>query len=159
MMRRDSVGLRWLSIAIGFLFMILPMPDWMSSLRPFLLALVLIFWVLETPQKMSLGRIFVIGLLLDIASFSMLGQHAFRLLIICGVVHQFRSQFRFYPLWQQSVFIMLILFVDQIVLWFLTQLQGLPKMQVESLFSPLFSFLIWPWLYMLLDNWRMKNRS
>ena len=159
MIRRDSPGVRWLSVIIGFLFMILPMPDWMSVLRPFLLLLVLIFWILETPQKMTLGRIFIIGLLLDITSFSMLGEHALRLLIMCGVVHQFRSQFRFYPLWQQSVFIMLILFVDQIVLWFLTQLQGLPAMQVESLLSPIFSFLIWPWLYMLLDNWRMKSRN
>lgn len=159
MIRRDAPSLRWLSIIFGFLFMIFPMSDWMSALRPFLLALVLIFWVLETPQKMTLGRIFIIGLLLDIASFSMLGEHALRLLIICGVVHQFRSQFRFYPLWQQSVFIMLILFVDQIVLWFLTQLQGLPSLNIESVFSPIFSFLIWPWLYMLLDNWRMKSRN
>jgi rod shape-determining protein MreD len=159
MIRRDSPSLRWLSILLGFLFVILPMPEWMSALRPFLLALILIFWVLETPQKMSLGRIFIIGLLLDIASFSTLGEHAFRLLIICGLVHQFRSQFRFYPLWQQSVFILLILYADQIVLWFLSMLQGVPAMGVASLFSPLFAFLVWPWLYMLLDSWRMQSRS
>lgn len=159
MIGRDSPSVRWLSILLGFLFAILPMPEWMSALRPFLLALILIFWVLETPQEMTLGRIFIIGLLLDIASFSTLGEHAFRLLIICGLVHQFRSQFRFYPLWQQSVFILLILYADQIVIWLLAMLQGMPPSGVVSLFSPLFAFLVWPWLYMLLDNWRVQSRS
>ena len=44
MIRRDSPGLRWLSVSLGFIFMVLPMPDWMSALRPFLLALILIFF-------------------------------------------------------------------------------------------------------------------
>lgn len=128
-------------------------------MMPFILALVMIFWVLETPQKMSLGRVFVIGVLLDIASLSTLGEHAFRLLIICGIVHQFRSQFRFYPIWQQAVFIMVILFVDQIVSWLLNQLLNAPSMGVESLASPIFALLLWPWLYMLIDSWRLQNRS
>lgn len=159
MIRRDTPSVRWLSILLGFFFMILPMPDWMSAMMPFLLALVMVFWVLETPQKMSLGRVFAIGVLLDIASMSTLGEHAFRLLIICGIVHQFRSQFRFYPIWQQAVFIMAILFIDQIVLWLLNQLQNAPSPGIESLASPIFALLLWPWLYMLLDNWRLQNRS
>lgn len=159
MIRRDTPSLRWLSISLAFFFMILPMPDWMLAMMPFLLALVMIFWVLETPQKMSLGRVFIIGVLLDIASLSTLGEHAFRLLIICGVVHQFRSQFRFYPIWQQSVFIMLILYIDQIVFWLLNQLQDVTSIGIASLASPIFALLLWPWLFMLLDNWRMQFRS
>jgi rod shape-determining protein MreD len=126
---------------------------------PFILALVMIFWVLETPQKMSLGRVFIIGIALDIASLSTLGEHAFRLLIICGIVHQLRSQFRFYPIWQQAGFIMVILFIDQIVLWLLNQLQNAPSVGIGALASPIFALLLWPWLFMLLDNWRLQNRS
>ncbi len=159
MIRRDTPVLRWLSLAAAFLFMVLPFPDWLSALRPFLLALVVAYWVLETPQKMGLGRVFLIGLLLDLASFSMLGEHALRLLLIAGILHLVRSQFRFYPVWQQSGFLMLMLYADLAVLWLMRLSQGVPMVQAEIWGSPILAFLIWPWLYMLLDNLRLQNRG
>ena len=90
MIRRDTPVLRWLSMAAAFLFMVLPFPDWLSALRPFLLALVVAYWVLETPQRMGLGHVFLIGLVLDLASFSVLGEHALRLVLIAGLLHLMR---------------------------------------------------------------------
>jgi rod shape-determining protein MreD len=139
--------------------MVLPFPDWLSALRPFLLALVVAYWVLETPQKMGLGRVFLIGLLMDLASFSMLGEHALRLLLIAGILHLMRSRFRFYPVWQQSGFLMLMLYADLAVLWLTRLSQGAPMVQAEIWGSPILAFLIWPWLYMLLDNLRLQNRG
>ena len=159
MIRRDTPVLRWLSMAAGFLFMVLPFPDWLSALRPFLLALVVAYWVLETSQKMGLGRVFLIGLVLDFASFSILGEQALRLVLIAGVLHLMRSQFRFYPVWQQSGFLMLMLYADLALLWLIHLSQGLPMVQAEVWGSPVLAFLIWPWLYMLLDNLRLRNRS
>jgi rod shape-determining protein MreD len=159
MIRRDTPVLRWLSMATAFLFMLLPFPDWLSALRPFLLALVVAYWVLETSQKMGLGRVFLIGLVLDFASFSILGEQALRLVLIAGVLHLMRSQFRFYPVWQQSGFLMLMLYADLALLWLIHLSQGLPMVQPEVWGSPVLAFLIWPWLYMLLDNLRLRNRS
>jgi rod shape-determining protein MreD len=159
MIRRDTPVLRWLSMATAFLFMLLPFPDWLSALRPFLLALVVAYWVLETSQKMGLGRVFLIGLVLDFASFSILGEQALRLVLIAGVLHLMRSQFRFYPVWQQSGFLMLMLYADLALLWLIHLSQGLPMVQAEVWGSPVLAFLIWPWLYMLLDNLRLRNRS
>lgn len=159
MIRRDSPALRWLSIALAFFIMIIPMAEWLAALRPFVLALVMMFWILETPRKMGLGRVFLIGLLLDLTSFAMLGEHAFRLLLMAGVVHQLRNQFRFYPIWQQSLFMLAILYVDLVVLSGLRLIQGLPQPAIETWISPVLAFLVWPWLYMFLDNLRMQSRS
>ena len=159
MIRRDTPVLRWLSLAAALLFMVLPFPDWLSALRPFLLALVISYWVLETPQKMGLGRVFLIGLILDLASFSTLGEHALRLVLIAGVLHLMRSRFRFYPAWQQSGFLMVMLYADLAVLWVMRLSQGLPMTQAEIWGSPILAFLIWPWLYMLMDNLRLQNRG
>lgn len=114
MIRRDTPGLRWTSLALAFLVMLLPMPEWLAALRPFVLAQVMVYWVLETPQRMGLGRVFAIGLLLDLATFSLLGEHPLRLLLIAAVVHALRNQFRFYPVWQQSLFLLAILYADLI---------------------------------------------
>ncbi|HWR95675.1 MAG TPA: rod shape-determining protein MreD [Arenimonas sp.] len=159
MIRRDTPGLRWISIALAFFIMIIPMAEWLAALRPSVLALVMMFWILETPRKMGLGRVFLIGLLLDLTSFAMLGEHAFRLLLMAGVVHQLRNQFRFYPIWQQSLFVLAILYVDLIVLSLLRLFQGLPQPAIEAWISPVLAFLIWPWLYMFLDNLRLQSRS
>jgi len=157
--RRDSPALRWLSIALAFFIMIIPMAEWLAALRPFVLALVMMFWILETPRKMGLGRVFLIGLLLDLTSFAMLGEHAFRLLLMAGVVRQLRNQFRFYPIWQQSLFVLAILYADLLVLGVIRLFQGLQQQPIEAWFSPILAFLIWPWLYMFLDNMRMQSRS
>jgi rod shape-determining protein MreD len=159
MIRRDTPGLRWFSVALAFFIMIIPMSEWMAALRPFVLALVMMFWILETPGKMGLGRVLLIGLLLDLASFAMLGEHAFRLLLMAGVVHQLRNQFRFYPIWQQSLFVLAILYADLVVLGVIRLFQGLQQQPIEAWFSPILAFLIWPWLYMFLDNLRMQSRS
>ena len=64
MIRRDTPGLRWFSVALAFFIMIIPMSEWLAALRPFVLALVMMFWILETPGKMGLGRVLLIGLAL-----------------------------------------------------------------------------------------------
>ena len=159
MIRRDTPVLRWLSVAAAFLFMVLPFPDWIAALRPFLLAMAVAYWVLETPQKMGLGRVFLLGILLDLASFSLLGEHAFRMVLIAGLLHLLRSRFRFYPVWQQSGILMLMLYADLAVLWLMHLSQGIPMVQAEIWGSPVLAFLIWPWLYMLLDNLRLQSRG
>lgn len=159
MIRRDTPVLRWLSLVAAFLFMEFPFPDWLSAPRPFLLALVVAYWILETPQKMRLGRVFLIGLLLDLVSFSMLGEHALRLLLIGGILHLMRSRFHFYLAWQQSGFLMLILYADLVVLWLMRLSQGLPMEQAEIWGSPILALLIWPWLYIFLDNLRVQSRG
>jgi rod shape-determining protein MreD len=123
------------------------------------LALVMMFWILETPGKMGLGRVFLIGLLLDIAGFSLLGEHALRLLLMAGIVHQVRNQFRFYPIWQQSLVILAILYIDQVLLVVIRLFQDLQQQPVEAWLSPVLAFLIWPWLYMFLDNMHLQSRS
>jgi rod shape-determining protein MreD len=159
MIRRDTPGLRWASIILAFLFMIMPLPAWLSSLRPFLLALVAVFWILETPKKMGFGHLFIIGLLFDLASFSLLGEHALRLMLIALLVGRIRSQFRFYPVWQQALILLAILYVDLLLLTIFRLLEGLPLPSIGIWLSPVLAFLIWPWLYMLLDILRLQNRS
>jgi len=158
MIRRDTPLLRWLSIALAFVLMVLPMPAWLQALRPFVLALVVVFWALETPKHMGLFRVLLIGLILDLAGFTLLGESALRLLVIAGFVLQFRNQFRFYPVWQQSLFLMALLYADMLLLWVLRAVQQLPPAPLEAWLSPVLAFLLWPWLYMLLDNIRLQNR-
>ena len=159
MIRRDTPGLRWTSLALAFFVMLLPLPEWLAALRPFVLAQVMVYWVLETPQRMGLGHVFLIGLLLDLATFSLLGEHPLRLLLIAAVVHALRNQFRFYPVWQQSLFLLAILYADLILLSLLRRFRDAPAPSAEAWFAPVLAFLLWPWLYMLLDNLRLRSRS
>lgn len=159
MIRRDTPWLRWISIAIALLAMITPLPAWLAPLRPFLLALVTVFWVLETPNKMGFGHLFLIGLLLDLASFSLLGEHPLRLMLVALLVGRIRSQFRFYPVWQQALILLAILYIDQVLLAVIRLATGLPQAPAGAWLSPVLAFLLWPWLYMLLDALRLRSRS
>jgi cell shape-determining protein MreD len=49
--------------------------------------------------------------------------------------------------------------VDLLLLTIIRLFEGLPLPSFGFWLSPVLAFLIWPWLYMLLDILRLQNRS
>jgi rod shape-determining protein MreD len=60
---------------------------------------------------------------------------------------------------QQALILLDILYVDLLLLTIFRLFEGLPLPSVGIWLSPVLAFLIWPWLYMLLDILRLQNRS
>ncbi|NEZ02717.1 rod shape-determining protein MreD [Wenzhouxiangella sp. XN201] len=137
---------------------LMPLPAVAEDARPYWAALVMIYWNLEGGRLRYLGQAFIGGLVLDLLTGSLLGQHALSLLIISYLVERFRFRIRFFPPWQQAAVVMLLLFNDRIVQLWIIGLVGDRWPNWQWWLAPVIGMLIWPWLFLLLDAFRQRER-
>ena len=98
----------WLTFAIGLLLSISPLPQFMEILRPLWLALLLAFWSLALPHKVGMVTAFCLGLTEDVLYGTLLGQNALILTLITFLVLSLQQRLRMFPMWQQSLVILVI---------------------------------------------------
>jgi rod shape-determining protein MreD len=160
-MTRDRTrgGLFPASIAVALLLGLLPFPDPIVAFKPYWLALVLVYWLMEAPERAGLGVAFLIGLFGDLLYGTLLGEQALRLTMLAFIVLRFRARLRFFPLWQQALAVLVLLINDRVVVLMVRGFTGEGVPPLESWLSPLPAALLWPWIFLLLDDLRLKTRE
>lgn len=159
-MNRDTpLWLRLGSLGVGLLFLVLPLPSPLEALRPHLLALALTYWALEAPSRWGVALAWTTGLLADVLSGNLLGEQALRMAVLVYLVQRFRAQLRFFPLWQQSAVVGLLLLNDLVMLATFRWIAGSDLPDWEGLLSPVIGLLVWPWWFLLLDALRLRHRG
>ena len=156
---RTRPGLFPLSIAVALLLGLLPFPEPIVALKPYWLALVLVYWLLEAPERAGLGMAFVVGLAGDLLYGTLFGEQALRLTMLAFIVLRFRARLRFFPLWQQALAVLVLLFNDRVVVLMVRGFTGEGMPPWPFWLSPLPAALLWPWLFLLLDDLRLKARE
>ncbi len=147
------------SLALALLLMLVPLPQALEPLKPWWPALVLIYWTIEDADHVSLGFAFGLGLLADLLTGVMLGDQALRLLVIVFISLRFRARLRFFPMYQQSAAVGLLLFNDALLRTVIRALAGLPLPSPTAWLAPILGALLWPFLFLLLDSLRARLRD
>ena len=158
MSRQHGSNLILATLLSAFALALLPLPDYLAAFRPNWLALVLCYWVLEAPARVGLGVAFVLGLAADLVFGTLIGEQALRLCVIAFIVLRFRPRLRFFTLLQQALAILALLLNDRVVVLMIRVLsgEGLPPWQFWI--APWIGTLVWPLLYLLLDDVRLRLR-
>jgi rod shape-determining protein MreD len=156
--RRDAGSLLWGSLILAILLGLLPMPLSLAVFKPYWLGLVLCYWVLEAPERVGLGFAFLLGLAGDLIYGSLLGEQAMRMSIFAFIVLRFRARLRFFTLGQQALAIFALLLNDRFVVLIIRGFSGEGLPPWTFWISPAVGMLLWPWLFLLLDDVRLKLR-
>lgn len=156
--RRTRYWVLPVSVLLGLLLGMLPMPEALQPFRPYWLALVLAYWVLEAPDRAGLGLAFLCGLLADLAWGGLLGEQSLRLMVMAFILDRFRSQLRFFPLPQQTLAIGGLLLNDRLIHAALQLAFGRPQLPAEYWLAPAVGMLLWIPLYLLLDTLHVERR-
>ncbi len=156
--REQGSVLLIMSLVLAFVLTLMPLPEWLSPFRPFWVALVIIYWNLEAGRLRQLGQAFVLGLLLDLATGTLLGQHALGLVIMAFLLERFRARIRFFPLWQQAAAIFALLLNDRVIHLWILALEGQSWPSWQWWLAPAVGVFIWPWLFLLMDALRQRQR-
>ena len=159
MIRKPSLALVAGSLLLGIVFALMPLPQAIGPVRPYLLALVLAYWLMEAPSHVGLGTAFMAGLLADLVLGTPLGEQAMRLVVLAFLIQRFRARLRFFPLWQQALSIGLLLLNDRVIVAALHAVLGAPQAPWTAWLSPVLGVVLWPLLYVLLDNMRLRARE
>lgn len=155
---RGGAGLFWGSFAVAMLLGLLPMPVALAMFKPYWLALVLCFWLLETPERAGLGVAFGLGVVADLLFGTLIGEQAMRLTILAFIVLRFRPRLRFFTLAQQAAAVFALLLNDRVVVLMVRGFSGEGVPPWTFWIPPLVGLLLWPWLFLLLDDLRLKLR-
>ncbi len=157
MTRQGNSWLLPLSVFIGLLLGLLPLPAWLLPLRPYWLALVVVYWVLESPDHLGLGFAFIVGVLADLAFGNVLGEQALRLVVMTYIVQRFRTRLRFFPLPQQAVAVGGLLLNDRVIATVVHFVLGEPRLPWLFWVAPVLGMVLWPPVYVLLDTLRRRR--
>lgn len=146
-----------LSILVAVMLSVMPVPPELQPFRPAWLALVLAYWIIETPDKVSMPLAFILGLVEDLVVGSMMGEHALRLVVVTFLLMRFRARIRFFPLSQQALVIVAVLFNDKIISAVLHAFWRETAGVWQSWLTPLIGFVLWPLIFMALDSLRLRG--
>lgn len=143
-----SIGFMWLSLFLGLVLEVLPLPFDMMGYRPEFVYLIVIFWCVHSRAQNGVYLAFFLGLLLDLLQGNLIGIHAALLLGMVSVLRVFFPQFRVYGLWHQCMALFGVLIVSNVVY---AMTQNFSFSVQELLIAPLFSIIVWPILRLLLS--------
>ncbi|WP_275097705.1 rod shape-determining protein MreD [Sedimenticola hydrogenitrophicus] len=144
------------SFCVALLLAILPLPDWAQMLRPQWYTLVLIYWTMALPLRVGVGVGWLLGIVVDVLSGTLLGQHALSLGLIAYITFEMHLRIRLFPLWQQSLTILVLLLLEKLLSLWVMGAVGQPTPPLSYWAPPLVGMLLWPWVYIVLRDLRRK---
>ena len=119
-------------------------------------ALLVSFWTLAVPSKVGMTTAFVLGLAEDVLYGTLLGQNALVLTLITFLVLSLQQRLRMFPMWQQSLVILVIFGIAQLIQLWLSALTGNRLPTLALVWSAVISALLWPWISFALRDLRRR---
>ncbi|MDP2244497.1 rod shape-determining protein MreD [Pseudomonas sp.] len=149
-LRARNVWVIWLSLALALLLSVATLPKFMEVGRPLWLALFLTYWVLALPQRVGMATAWCVGLLADVLNGTLLGHNALTLTLITFLVLSLHQRLRMFPMWQQSMVLLVVFGLAQLVHLWLNALTGSRPPTLAFVLPALVSALLWPWVCVIL---------
>ena len=128
----------------GLVLSQMPLPDLLVWARPEWVVLILIYWVMALPHRVGLGSAFMLGILLDVVRGSVLGLSALSLTLIAFLVGLLYQRLRMFPLWQQSLMVLVLVGINQLLFHWMQSITGTTGDSLLFLLPSLVSALVWP---------------
>ena len=148
-----------ITLLVGLMLTMMPLPGIVENARPDWLALLVIFWAMQLPRTWSVGSAWMIGIMLDVANGTVLGQHALALCVIAFITVRFHLLMRVFPLSQLTATIFAMLALYQFLLFWVNGVAGI-NAPAASYWAPVISgTLLWPFLHMFLSGLRYRSRT
>jgi len=146
----------FVSILIGIILQIVPMPPPVDMYRPDWLLLILVYWCMALPNRVNVGVAGIAGLTLDLLYGTALGVHSFALAIPIYLVAANYQRLRNYSMLQQAMMILVLSTVYHVVVYWLQYwLTGIDFSWL-FLWPCISSMVLWPWLFWLLRRFRRR---
>ena len=148
-----------ITLLVGLMLTIMPLPTSAEPFRPDWLALLLIFWAMQSPRTWSVGSAWIVGVVLDVAQGTLLGQHALALSVIVFVTVRFHLLMRVFPLSQLTATVFALLALYQFVLFWVNGVTDVSAPSIAYWAPVITGTILWPFAYLFLSGIRYRTRS
>lgn len=142
-----------LAITLWLVFMLslFPLPLSLALLRPPFILLFVLYVQFVSKHRFPVLGLFLLGLCLDVLTVSVLGEHAFALLLAAWFASSRRRRFYFSSLPQQALFIMMGCAIYATTLCVIDHSMGYASSWISVPLTMLTGVICWPWLRWGLD--------
>ncbi|MBM7061557.1 rod shape-determining protein MreD [Pseudomonas sp. UL073] len=154
--RSRNGWLIWVSLLLALLLSVAPLPTFMETGRPLWMALFLTFWVLYLPHRVGMTTAWLFGLAEDVLYGTLFGQNALILTLIIFLVLSLHQRLRMFPMWQQSLVLLVVYGIAQLVQLWLNALTGNRPPTLTFVLPALVSALLWPWVAAILRGLQQR---
>ena len=148
-----------ITLMVGLMLTIMPLPDAIEAFRPNWLALLMIFWAMQLPRTWSVGSAWIVGIVLDVSYGTLLGQHALALCLVVFATVRFHLLMRVFPMSQLSATVFALLTLYQFVLYWVNGVAGVTAPAMTYWAPVLTGTLVWPFFYTFLSGVRYRSRA
>lgn len=147
-----------LTLLAALVLTLFPLPVWAGLLRPEWMMLALIYWCLALPERIGIGAAWGMGLLLDAANGTLLGQHALAFALVAYITLKLYARIRRSTLWQQASIVLALVFIEQMLVLWITGMIGQLPWRWGYLLPTFTSALVWPGVFLVLRHMRRTLR-
>ena len=148
----------YLTLLLGLILQVFPLPDWAAQLRPQWPLLLLIYWSMLFPDRIGIFTAMLVGLFVDVMLDALLGQHVLAYAVAIFIVITTYKRLRLMHAWQQALAVFLLLMIERIIA---AVVLGMTRGQATDLsfwLPPLTGMLIWPLLGLLFSDFHRRAR-
>ena len=156
--RHHGGGVIIFTFIVALLLTVIPLPDSVRYLRPDWVGLVLIYWCMALPDRVGVTTGWFAGLMVDMLTGTLLGQHALSLTIIAWLTQKFHQRLRLVPVWQQSLTILVLLVLHQLLALWISRIIGRPGAPWFFWMPSVLGMIIWPLMHTTLRGLRRGFR-
>src|SRR5690349_99977 len=155
--RREPRWAVFFSVLIALIVQVIPLPAWLSPVWPSVIGLVVIYWSIFAPHAGGIFAPWIGGLALDVFKGDVLGQNALAMALIAYITMTLHQRLRNQTLVQQSLFVCLMLYVSEIVVWGIEGWSGHAFSSGWRWIQPMIGAMLWPFVAMLVGRTHSKS--
>ncbi|PIE41960.1 MAG: rod shape-determining protein MreD [Gammaproteobacteria bacterium] len=154
----QGIGAIFCSFLLAYILEVIAVPEWAEPVRPCWTVLVLLYWVIAVPHRVGVIGAWFAGLFLDVVQGNVLGQNAFALALVAYVTYVLHMRIRVFPVWQQSLSIIVLVGVYQLVTLLIQRSVHITPWTMSYWMAAIMSGLCWPWVLRALSGLRRRYR-
>jgi rod shape-determining protein MreD len=146
---------RWavtFTLLLALIAQVIPLPDWLSVVRPGFVALVIIYWSIYAPHAGGIFAPWLAGIALDVFKGEVLAQNALAISLIAYITMSLHQRLRNQTLVQQSLFVFLMLAVNEVVVWGIEGWSGHSVASGWRWIQPMVGAMLWPFIALLVGR-------
>lgn len=149
----------FLALFIAFVLSIIPLPEMMVGFRPPWILIVTLYIQFYLPSYFNVILLLFLGLCLDVLLSTVIGEHAFALLLTTWLATGKARRFNFFSMGQQMMLIAVFCLLYQLIIILVDAFLGYNVWPWMVVGTGLFSMLFWPWVRILGDRVIVRQHS
>lgn len=158
-MRPTKLVVVYITLLIALLCQLFPWVGQGIIFRPDFMLVVMLYWLLRAPNLCNIGTAWLAGLLVDLATGSLLGQHALSFILVAFMALSFQRRLVLFNALQLAGYVFGLIFIERVLILILKLFEGNDNPGLHYFWPVLSGLVLWQLMVLLFgDLTRPKSK-